>query len=216
MGSSTELLHQHCQAWRDEFIRYFSQGQLRHEPLNEGPFQQAEPLFLKPVAANSSLDSAQAQLLLEARQQRQASERNRSTAATTTTKPKRTRTLVQGENIAFVCLIAKSPGDNRKSIPELLKSLQADKPRMPKVTQEGHRDCNKHVCLNYITDEKGCRNKNHKNKSCHFAHLDLTKEEDKALPREMWLDLQRVLLHQTVSPHYVQTSHFVTFLTTLS
>ena len=130
-------------------------------------------------------------------------------------KPKRqrSRVLVQGENIAYVCLIAKSPGDNRKSIPDLLKTVKADKPKMPKVMREGHHDYNKCICLNYVTDQKGCRNAKSK---CPFAHLDLQQDEDKNLPKEMWQDLQRVLLHQAVAPHYVQTNPFVNFLTGLS
>ena len=114
-----------------------------------------------------------------------------------------------------MCLIALVPGSSEKSIPKLIKSIQDNKPKTPKVETDGHREHNKCICFNFITDQKGCRNSRGQ-RACHFAHLDISKDEDKQLPRQLWQDLQQLLAHPTISPHHVPTSQFVDFLAALT
>ena len=97
---------------------------------------------------------------------------------------------------------------------DLLKLLpQQDKLSPPKVMFEGHRDHGKQMCYNFVTTGKGC--KSARKEKCHFAHIGINNEEDRALPKEFFRSLQKILICPVVSPHYRQTHEFVSFLATI-
>ena len=225
VSQSGTLLSEFLKDWREDFTKYFSRNYLKDDPRQEGPFLHPAPCWLlgpsptAPIAApspapNASLQELRKQKRLENKRRRE--EARLSGAAGRSSDQRSTNApLTQGMSIARVCIMNKHPASNNtQTIAELLASITVyDRPKMPKIILEGHRWHNKPICFGYSCKLDGCRSRRG---HCNFAHIDLEGcAYTQAVPADVFKQMNRILTHPVVSPHFQRTHQFIQYLNAL-
>ena len=213
-------------AWRRTATDLFHHSHISDQPPSTtGPFFKAQriPMCLRaprPAAAPSGAPASDPASSRRADPPRDHSRRTHDSAAdaqaaTPAGAPapgagRAAKRLEPGKTIARICLIVKEsvPGGNQNIMSRLRGIDEADRPKVPTISKEGHRWHKKKICFNYVTKNgPGC-----KNKHCRLAHVDLEEEADRAIGTEPFAELCTLIRHPAINPGYSPSADLVNFV----